>query len=61
MVAQLAAPTVDQIHEDTSVFPNMARSTNINDDTTSVAVNTLANYELSSTVNAGDAYEIHGS
>jgi hypothetical protein len=59
MLTQYAAPTADQVCEDTSVFPDIAQSNTINDKgTTSLPVNTVANYKIPPTMNAGDACEI---
>jgi hypothetical protein len=61
MVAQRVAPIANHVCEDTSVFPNRARSSTISDrETTSLPVNKAANYKILPTMNAGDAYEIYG-
>jgi hypothetical protein len=60
MVAKCVAHTADQVYEDISVCPNMTQSTTISDrDTISLPANTVANYKILSTMNAGDTYEIH--
>jgi hypothetical protein len=59
MVAKHVAPIADQVYEDISVCPSMAQSTTISDrNTISLPVNTMANYKIMPTKNAGDTYEI---
>jgi hypothetical protein len=58
MVAKRVASIAEQIYEDISVCPNTARSTTISDrDTIRLPVNTVANYKILPTMNAGDTYE----
>jgi len=53
MVAKRVAPIADQVHEDISVCPSTAQRTTISDrDTTSLPVNTMANYKIMPTKNA---------
>jgi hypothetical protein len=53
MVAKHVAPIADQVYKDISVCPSTAQSTTISDrDTTSLPVNTMANYKIMPTKNA---------